>query len=278
MRANDESVTVRRLGGAAVELFRVSSLREPFGKHTHEGLSIGAVDGGVGEFWCRGATHRVPRDHLVLIDPGEVHTGGSARGLSVAYRMAYVPEDVVSTFVPGGWRSFVSPAVFSPRLAAVARSFHAAVTENRSSLECESLLCDLLVGTATEFGDPARRATPPTRVSGGRMAAVREYLHAHATDDVSLGDLATLVQLAPSYVSRRFRVLYGLPPHAYQVQLRLRMAKARLVAGDSISAIAIALGFVDQAHFTTTFRRSFGITPGRYRRAVRGELSIAGVG
>ena len=277
MRTNDESVTVRRLAGGDVELFRVSSLREPFGRHTHDGVSIGAVDGGVGEFWCRGATHHAPRDHLVLIDPGEVHTGGAAGSLSVAYRMAYVPVDVVSALVPGGWRSFMSPAVFAPRFATVARAFHAAVTESRSSLECESLLCDLLVGTAAEFGDPTRRAPLVTRVSSGRMATVRDYLHAHATDDVSLSDLAELVQLAPSYVSRRFRILYGLPPHAYQVQLRLRMAKSRLVAGDSISTIAFSLGFVDQAHFTTTFRRSFGITPGRYRRHLQAAPSIGTV-
>ena len=203
----------------------------------------------------------------------EVHTGGAASGQSVDYQMAYVPVDVVNALVPGGWRPFVSAAAFSPRLATVARRLHAAVAGSRSSLECESVLCDLLVGAAAEFGDPARNARPITRARPGRMAAVRDFLHAHPADDVSLRDLAALVDLAPSYVSRRFRVLYGLPPHAYQVQLRLRMAKTRLAVGESISTIAFALGFVDQAHFTTTFRRTFGITPGRYRRAIRGRPS-----
>lgn len=272
-----ESVTVRQLAGSSVEILHVESLRQSFGKHSHDAVAIGVIDAGVGEFWCRGATHRVPPDTVVLIDPGEVHTGGVARGHeSLTYRMAYVPVEVVYKLAPDGWWPFSTPAALAPRLAAAARRFHEAVSRYASSLECESALCELLSAAATNFGDRARDARATPRVEPSRIECVRDFLHANAAADISVRELASLVQLTPSYVSRLFRRRYGLPPHAYQLQVRLRIAKARLAAGESLSATAIALGFVDQAHFSRAFRQSFGMTPGRYQRCTaRGVGSVS---
>jgi AraC-like DNA-binding protein len=268
---SQESITVRRLAGSELELLRVESLRHSFGKHTHDGVSIGVIDAGVGEFWCRGETHRVPPDSVVLIDPGEVHTGGVARGHdALTYRMVYVPLAVAQEMTAGEWWPFSTPAAIVPSLAATARRLHAAVTGGGSLLECESALSDLLTGAASRFGDRGRRSAHVPDREHRQMEWARDYLHAHAAEDVSLRELAELVDLSPSYVSRVFRAHYGLPPHAYQLQVRLQMAKTRLAVGESISGTAVTLGFVDQAHFTTAFKRSFGITPGRYRRCVSG--------
>jgi len=58
----------------------------------------------------------------------------------------------------------------------------------------------------------------------------------------------------------------GLPPHAFQLQLRVDRAKTLLAGGVDITAVAQRTGFADQSHFTRILRRSVGVTPGRFPR------------
>jgi AraC-like DNA-binding protein len=58
----------------------------------------------------------------------------------------------------------------------------------------------------------------------------------------------------------------GLPPHAFQLDLRIARARALLAAGDPPAAVAAACGFYDQAHLTRVFKQAVGVPPGRYAR------------
>lgn len=65
--------------------------------------------------------------------------------------------------------------------------------------------------------------------------------------------------------SRMFARHHGMPPHAFWLMARLNYARALLRAGEGIAEVAAGSGFTDQSHFGRWFRRTFGITPGRYR-------------
>ena len=79
--------------------------------------------------------------------------------------------------------------------------------------------------------------------------------------------LATVAGLSRFELVRRFRADTGMPPHAFQIDLRIAQARRMLVAGEAPAAVAASCGFADQAHFTRTFRRSVGVTPARFARA-----------
>jgi AraC-like DNA-binding protein len=66
-----------------------------------------------------------------------------------------------------------------------------------------------------------------------------------------------------------FRQAVGLPPHAYQLQLRLSHARNLLAQGFPISYVAHETGFFDQTHFTKQFKRHVGVTPGTYRKTAK---------
>jgi AraC-like DNA-binding protein len=83
---------------------------------------------------------------------------------------------------------------------------------------------------------------------------------------VSLQQLARLTGLSAYHLNRSFCRKLGMPPHEYQVQARIVKAKVLLRQGRSISETASLVGFVDQSHFTRHFKRSVGITPGRFLR------------
>ena len=62
-----------RLHGIA--LFEANKAARSYSKHAHSGFAIGAIAGGVGGYWCRGAHHMLPRRTLTLMNPEEPHTG-----------------------------------------------------------------------------------------------------------------------------------------------------------------------------------------------------------
>ena len=61
-----------------------------------------------------------------------------------------------------------------------------------------------------------------------------------------------------------------MPPHAWLRQRRLEQARALLKSGRAPLEVALELGFADQSHLTRYFTSAYGISPGRYQRAVRG--------
>jgi AraC family transcriptional regulator len=104
------------------------------------------------------------------------------------------------------------------------------------------------------------------RLQGGRLAAVLEYIHARANEDLSLHDLARVARLSPFHFSRLFKSSTGVTPHQYVLQWRIEEAKRLLRHGRlQIADIAQQLGFRDQSHFTARFRRITGATPKRWR-------------
>jgi AraC-like DNA-binding protein len=102
---------------------------------------------------------------------------------------------------------------------------------------------------------------------GNEDSAVRrskEFLDEHYADRVSLNQLARLTGLSPYHLNRSFCRKIGMPPHAYQLQVRIARAKSALRTGSSIARVALATGFADQSHFTRVFKRLVGDTPARY--------------
>jgi AraC family transcriptional regulator len=101
------------------------------------------------------------------------------------------------------------------------------------------------------------------------MAYVVDYVEANLDQDIRLAALADLATMSRYHFAHRFRETIGLSPHAYVMERRVARAQDLLKRGESgLAQVALACGFADQAHFTTTFRRKIGMTPGEYQRAV----------
>jgi AraC family transcriptional regulator len=123
-----------------------------------------------------------------------------------------------------------------------------------------------------------RYAVFPARIDihkGGlppaRLRRVLDHIEAHLGEDTSLRQLAELAQLSLDHFATLFKQSTGLPPHRYMLHRRIDKAKEMLAGGRlSLAEIGYALGFPNQAHFTTMFRKLVGTTPGAYREEVTG--------
>jgi AraC-like DNA-binding protein len=113
---------------------------------------------------------------------------------------------------------------------------------------------------------------PPARggLAAWQLRAATEYLEETLDGDLRLQDLADRVGLSCSYFSRGFRQATGLAPHQWVVRARVDRAQRLLLDSTlSLAEIALSLGFCDQAHFTRTFSKAVGASPGAWRRAHR---------
>lgn len=93
---------------------------------------------------------------------------------------------------------------------------------------------------------------------------MKAFLDDFPQADVSLTELANLAEISPFHLVRAFQKQFGFPPHAYQIQARLRYAKTLLKTGHSISDTAQECGFHDQSHLHRHFKKAMGITPRQY--------------
>jgi AraC family transcriptional regulator len=87
---------------------------------------------------------------------------------------------------------------------------------------------------------------------------------------VTLAGIAEELGISAGYLAREFRRHHGRSIGAFVREVRVRRAAERLAAtGESLADIALAVGFADQSHLSRWFVRRMGVSPGRYRAALR---------
>ena len=104
--------------------------------------------------------------------------------------------------------------------------------------------------------------------------AARQFATRQYTRRLSLDDFAAAVHCSPFHLARLFRRVTGLTLHGYVDRLRLRTALERLADNEKdLTTLAFDLGFGSHSHFSTAFRRAFGLSPSEFRRsALRSDL------
>src|SRR5438128_183708 len=87
-------------------------------------------------------------------------------------------------------------------------------------------------------------------------------------DALGVDDLARAAGLSRAHFSREFRRHFGESPHAYLLTRRLERAAALLRTTDrSVAEICFDVGLASVGSFTSSFTRTFGVSPTRYRAA-----------
>ena len=110
---------------------------------------------------------------------------------------------------------------------------------------------------------------PSNGLSRERLKRVYDYIEAHLDDRLTLTDLAGVACLSPYHFSRSFKQAVGVGPQRYVMHRRVERAKALMCRTDqSLAVIAREVGFADQSHLTSVFRREIGVTPGHFRAAL----------
>jgi AraC family transcriptional regulator len=151
------------------------------------------------------------------------------------------------------------------------RSALAARPEETPELFVDHVALALSIHIARRYGDVAAL---PQQWGGGlapwQERRAKELLDAHIGGAITLNVLARTCELSNRHFTRAFRQSTGMAAHQWLQHRRMEKAKQLLEKSPaSLSSIALDCGFADQSHFTRTFSRAVGVTPGAWRRTKR---------
>ncbi|WP_165967920.1 AraC family transcriptional regulator [Saccharopolyspora elongata] len=251
-----------------MELLAARFERFAFDRHSHEQLAVGVIEQGAEGLHMAGGKVVIPAGQLVVLNPGQVHTGFAADESGWRYRMFYFDTAMVAELarehLGTGDVWFPDTAVRDAALFDRLRRVHREQEHADDPLTAESLLLGGLGAVLHRHARTGRAASP---ASAGRRgpALARQLLHDRWTEPVTVAELSAAAGMPRASLITAFRREYGLPPHAYLLRLRANRARRLLLAGQRPAEVAAATGFADQAHLTRVCKRYFGVTPGAIR-------------
>ena len=223
-----------------------------------------------GQTRTRGQVHAGEPGLAFCNMPGELligtpHGAGSFNVLEIQPRLLehWLDERQPSSVRPD-WAAVMKPlsAQLRQHFSVFFRLFQSA----SSAMQMQSHLVEL---SELIIGELIRGARQPRPIVGPPLRAaarMRECMNEEGIN-VDLETLANRVGLSRFQALRAFKQRYGLPPHAYQLCLRMNHARRLLLEGTPAADVALRCGFADQSHFNRYFKSFYAVTPMRYARA-----------
>lgn len=259
----------KELGG--IEMLDANYHRQCFSRHSHEGYTFGVIEHGCQRFFRAGKHNLAPKGSIILINADDIHNGQAETEEGWSYKALYpLPEhfEHISREVGCG-KSFTpyfpNAVVHDEKLAEQFRAVYKILNSSDNRLLRESLLYSLLFNLLVKYGKKRQDYIFEDK-STMKMKIVKSFLDDLPEENISLSDLSNLVSLNPFYVVRLFTKEFGIPPHAYQVQARVRHSTRLIRNGEKLSDIAIRCGFHDQSHYIRHFKKIMGVTPRQYSK------------
>jgi AraC-like DNA-binding protein len=219
-----------------------------------------------------GTTAHLLPDHGLLHAAGETYKAASIKSntfITITYPVAYLADlsdSRTTTFGP--WHSQIIPgdAALTTLMNMIdkeitARDHH---TDTVLRLLTQHIAIHLIrnYSTINAAGEHTARRPEICQI----MCAL-EYIETNLNENTSISDLVSQTQLSKHRFLQTFKEITGHSPQQYMIRRRLETARHLLRRPDlNLEQIAKHAGFVDQSHFSKTYRKQFGHTPALYRR------------
>jgi AraC-like DNA-binding protein len=253
-------------GAPGIERAEVYLSTCAFEPHRHDTYAIGVTVAGVQTFRYRGSRRIGLPGQLHVLHPDETHDGAPGSESGLRYRIVYVAPELVRGALDGGPLPFVADPVQRPTPQ----------TGHVLSLldDIDEPISDLgRVELAVTIADALRSLggrAEDRRVSLDLTAVelVREYLAAHPAEQTPASTLEQLAGTDRFTLARHFRHAFGTSPDRYRTMRRLALAREAIERGRPLARAAADAGFADQSHMARQFKRTYGLTPGRWAGAV----------
>ncbi|HXD11977.1 MAG TPA: AraC family transcriptional regulator [Anaerolineales bacterium] len=257
-----------------VGLLHAYYIEHTYPRHSHDYFVVCLIERGYQSFIHGGLKHVTQPGGIILINPGEVHTGEAADRSGFEMRCFYPTAahmEMAALELTGHHQPltfFKQVRIDDLQARRSILSLHRAMSEGASSLECESRFSWTLAQLVKRYGGIS---TAQQRMGKEKKAVqrARSYIEEHFADGVSLQELARFVDLSPYYFLRVFRAEVGMPPYSYLESVRIIRAQRLIESGSSLAEVAMEAGFSSQSHMTNSFKKIIGATPGQYAQQNR---------
>lgn len=151
--------------------------------------------------------------------------------------------------------------VTNPRAALLARRLYSEFRQHdpAANIAIEGLVLEILA-------ESVRSTVAGSRHVPRWLLRARDMIQAQFLDVPSLTEIARTAGVHPVHLSREFRRHFDCTVGEFMRKLRIEHASHLLAnTATPLAEIAAVCGFADQSHFSSTFKRTVGLTPARYR-------------
>jgi len=235
-------------------------------------------------------------DVAVLVAPGKPFTCVSQPGRAMSWclpanaleRELVARRDGVAEDAAAAWpQSATELPLVGPAAQGLRDLQHAAVrafsTLGATGLEnCLSHVRVAMIDWLAERLLGVREADRVRSLAAWRVRQVEEWIDAHATAPISLGDLCDAAGVGQRWLESAFRKARGCTPMAFVQQRRLLQARKALlepVPGTTVARAAMEAGLLHLGRFSQAYRRAYGESPSltlAQARARQGACSECG--
>ncbi len=243
------------------------ALVEDFPVHDHDFAELVVVLKGTAIHVLDGKTHRIGAGSVFVVDRNQGHGYRNVDKLyyfNLMFDGSRLPLGDDLKKLPG----FQSALILDERrLRQVEATLDGLLDEYNRREPGFSALIQLHLSSL--FLNLARwHADPPSAplATDDRIAATAAYLDTHFLEPLTLAALAERACLSPRQLLRVFRRAYGTTPIDHVIAKRLEHACGLLAdPSNRVGEVALASGFDDTNYFSRRFRRTYGVSPTRYR-------------
>lgn len=250
-------------------LKRAQFVNRVFPVHLHHEWSLALIESGSEWLSIHGRDMQLSADTLVLIPPYVPHANHGNPDAPWTYRSMYLHTGAMTHLLNA---SGVDPQRFSAmpywvsRDANLVRLFKRISDTNFVEGAVEADAVCLFQSIIHHWKSSQHQQTEHLR-QASLFSDVLDHVHRHFQEKLTLESLSNTFRFNRFKLLRMFTVDVGLTPQEYITSLRIEHAKTMLVGPCSIAEVAWASGFYDQSHFTHTFRKYVGVSPGVYRNS-----------
>lgn len=235
--------------------------------HSHDEFSFGLIECGQATYTNLGKHNQIGRGDIVTINPSDVHSCNPERG-DWSYKMLFVDslwmgniQQQILGSQDADYSAFLNHYERNDRMKHSFSALYSSLIIEDSVLEAEARLYDFIEVCFYRSSSEARQNLP----SQPHLSRVKEKLLDNVDTNLSLSELAEEIGVSQYHLIRSFKQYYGLSPHAYLLDERIKRAKQMLKLGSTIVDTSNSLGFSDQAHFQRNFKKRTAVTPKLYQ-------------
>jgi len=263
MKNNADTLTFKIIPGLeGATLVRSSGPMQTSARHKHESLTLGVVVSGSRLLRFGTTTFEAMPGDVLYIPPAHTHACPSKSDCE--YIMFNFPLPLLESL---GFTTIFpephTPIIDAPSLFGQIVRLADSVDSPAFAMERQSKLIAILTTILDEIPD----TDEPPQSTPQHIEKAARHIEIHSCQNIRLEELARIAELSPCRFNRHFSNAFGMPPHEYHNQLRIKEAKQLMARGTSLAKTAAQCGFSDQSHMNRVFKKIMGMTPGKYAKA-----------
>lgn len=256
-----------------VQLFlnRIKDKGLYFPLHWHEHIEFHYFIEGSAKITSNNKTYLVEKGNLMIINDNELHEGyctkAKLNAIVLIFEMSEFSREIANQNII--FKSLIeNDKIIQKLMLDIYKEY-----ENNQigyKLSAKGLVYQLIVYLMRNYAEASLSDSKSSSRSKNliRLNTVLLYIEKHYSETITNAQLSSLIHLSEDRFNHLFKESMGISPLKYINDLRIKKAKKLLKAGqNTVSEVAMAVGFNDINHFSRMFKRKYGLTPSSLLKA-----------